>query len=406
MRRGIVAALMLLGMGMVARSAAPPPAALPAVSPRVWFLPLLLREETHVYCLPLITGGPERSASALALASPTAAASPTSAPAPSPDPAGCANLVHRQGDRLLLDGQPFVLMGVKAFSLMDPALPEAEIHKLLDAIAGWCATAIRIWVFPGADLDRFQRVLDLAAPRGLRFVVTLQDYYHYKDARWFSTFYKEKDLPHIQRLVTRFRDRPEIAVWEVMNEPWCGANNEFSDPHCYRILQAWAEDTTGLIRRLDPCRPISLGTMGVRHTPLEAEAFRRLHTIDTVDIVSMHRVPQDWYTHPQELDIARELGKPVMIGEVWVMAYKENCSPISGDAVRQRAERLDQDMRKALELGVDGYLLWNFAPGLVTSKDGQTRFFCGVNDYFRDDPVGPLMRALPIRRPAVRPSTP
>jgi len=51
-------------------------------------------------------------------------------------------------------------------------------------------------------------------------------------------------------VVGRFRDRPEVAIWEVMNEPWCGAQGEVEDPKCYAVLQAWAEDTTGLIRSL------------------------------------------------------------------------------------------------------------------------------------------------------------
>jgi len=301
----------------------------------------------------------------------------------------------------MLGGQPYVFVGLNATSLMDEGLPEAELPAILDTLQSWGVTMLRIWVKPGWDLDRLERLLDLSQPRGIRYVVTLQDYYHYKDLRWFSTYYVTEDLPHIELVVTRFRDRPEIAIWEVMNEPWCGASGEVDDPDCYRILYAWAVETTGLIKQLDPCRPISLGTMGARHLPIEHQAYRDLGAIETVDLLSMHRVPGDWYTEPLELDIARELGKPIMLGEVAVLGYSENCEQLGSFVVPDRARLLESDMHRALELGVSGYLLWDYAPGAVRGLDDKLRYFCSVYGYFANDPIGPVIRALDIPRVAI-----
>lgn len=402
MKRSVLAVLLLVVVGLIAPGATPPP--------RSYLrLPLIMKGSLYRYHLPLAAWPPEepvaQGGSALpATATPTPAPTATPLPAaPPPDPSRCANLVYREGERLMLNGEPFVFVGINAISLLDPGLPERELPKIMDDIAGWGATMIRIWVRPGDDLDRFERILNLAGPRGLRFVVTLQDYYFYKTSGWFRTHYKTEDLPHIERVVTRFRGRPEIAIWEVMNEPWCGAQGEVGDPNCYRILQAWAEDTTAFIRRLDPCRPISLGTTGVRNTDLERQAFRQLHTIDTVDIVSMHRVPHDWYLDGAELKIAHELGKPIFLGEVYELGYNKDGTQISGDVIRKRAQKLDKDMRKALELGVDGYLLWDYSIGTIIDDRGNRRHFYGVYGYEASDPVGPVIRSLPIPRvPVVR----
>jgi hypothetical protein len=373
-----------------------PTVALPATPPQA-LLPLIVAQRTATA---LHTAPPLASTRTDDLAARPVHTTGTPTPPPA-TPDLCAAQVRRVGDHLELNGAPFVFVGVNAIALMDEGLPESELPGILDTLQSWGVNMVRIWVKPGWDLNRLERLLDLSTPRGIRYTVTLQDYYHYKDLRWFSTFYLTEDLPHIEQVVTRFRDRPEIAIWEVMNEPWCGASGEVEDPGCYRILQAWGEETTALIKRLDPCRPVSLGTMGARHLPIEHEAYRALSALATVDILSMHRVPGDWYRDPVELEIARELDKPIMLGEVTVLGYSASCEQLGPFVVPDRARLLDTDMHKALELGVDGYLLWEYAPGTVTGPDGQVRHFCSVYGYLSNDPVGAVIRKLEIPRPPI-----
>ena len=54
---------------------------------------------------------------------------------------------------------------------------------------------------------------------------------------------------------------------------------------------------------------------------------------------------------------------------------------------RSVTERVKDDLRQALEDGVDGYLLWDFAAGRVETPDGGTRDFCSVFGYELGDPV-------------------
>jgi len=352
------------------------------------------------------TACPEPGEGATATTAPAATETATSAvtdtPTPKPAPTdACPHLVRRQGENLVLNGEPITFVGINATLLMSPVVPDHAVTSILAELSDWGVNLVRFWVWPGSDMNRVRHILDEGGARRIRFVVTLQDYYYYKDVTWFADKYRTEDLPHIEKMVTEFRDRPEIAIWEVMNEPWCGGNNEADDPNCFRVLEAWARDTTGLIRRLDPCRPISLGTSWERFTPVEKEGYRWLQSIDTVDIVSLHREAENWYNYPSEINLAHELGKPVMIGEIWEWAYADACKQRYDGVLNDRAAKLDKDMHKALEMGVDAYLLWDYAAGPFPEGSDNPQYFCGQNSYWSGDPVAGVIRALPIPRPEV-----
>ena len=84
--------------------------------------------------------------------------------------------------------------------------------------------------------------------------------------------------------------------------------------------------------------------------------------------------------------------KPVMIGEVWSQAYKENCRPLSTTATQERAAKIEADLARSTEYGVDGYLLWNYSHGAVM-KEKSKEYFCSTYGYFEGDPVFPLLGA-------------
>ncbi len=178
-------------------------------------------------------------------------------------------------------------------------------------------------------------------------------------------------------------------MWELMNEPNCSGDSSGACPdHLWR----WAKVTSEAIKALDPCRPISLGT--IRVDPTE-EQFKRLHALETVDVVSIHKYASAWWE--KEIAVARELNKPVLIGEVFAEAYDESCRHAFDRAPEKRAAVVAADMARAWAEGVDGYLLWQYAHGAVRIGD-RIQYFCGKYDYFQDDPVWPLLKAAPVSR--------
>lgn len=306
----------------------------------------------------------------------------------------CRGMVRRVGENLELDGQPFLFVGVNVSYLAAPEFPQSEVELLLATLANSGVTVVRIWVKPDSDISRLSYILDLGRQHHLRFIVTLQDYYFWKDARWFKTTYREVDLPHVRALVSQFADRPEILMWELMNEPGCG-NDDWS-PNCTEAVYEWAKALSVEIKALDPCHLVSVGTVGTGWIEAEEDLFRRVNALPTVDVVSVHR--PTYRGCEAELRIAHELGKPVFYGEVYHQAYKENCRPLNSNALDERAVVIAEDLRRAWENGVDGYLLWDYAYGALERPDGQIQYFCGIYGYAADDPAWEVLRRAPVTR--------
>lgn len=299
--------------------------------------------------------------------------------------------VTAQGARLVLDGKPYYFLGVNASYLMLPYFPEREIEPVLAYLAGTGGVnVVRFWIEPGQSLDRLERVLDLGRKYGLRFVIALQNYYFYKDQNWFATHYKEIDLPHVRAVVSRFRHRPEVLMWELMNEPGCGPEN--GSQECCDHVYRWAQEVSALIKQLDPYHLVSVGTMFRGWTKAEQDNYERLHALTTVDVVSIHRSMGE--TAKGEMRVAEALNKPVFVGEAYYQAYDEGCRLLSGSVLQERARFLAQDLEWSFSHGLDGYLLWQHNPGRVILEDGKTQWFCDVYSYLVGDPVYPLFKTF------------
>lgn len=298
--------------------------------------------------------------------------------------------VTRAGEGLEVDGRPYRFVGTNVSFLAGPFFPESKMAEVMSQLAELNVMVVRVWVEPWCDLTRLSRLLDLGNRHGIRFIVTLQDFYGQLDGGWFRGRYQDVDLPHIRNIVPLFADRREILMWELMNEPICPEGDSGRD--CWEALVRWAEVTSAEIKRLDPRHLISAGTLDARFDPLAEEAFRQVSSLPTIDVVSVHRpaggLPET------ELTIARQLGKPIFFGEVQLRGHDANCQPLSSDALLSRAQRIAADLDQSLQAGVDGYLLWQYAYGPV-DMGSHIQYFCGELDYYGDDPVWEVLR-LPL----------
>jgi endo-1,4-beta-mannosidase len=187
--------------------------------------------------------------------------------------------------------------------------------------------------------------------------------------------------------VPRFAERPEIVMWELMNEPTCPA--EDADRACWDALYRWAQTTSLEIKRLDANHLVSAGTQRAGFEPQAIEAFRRIHALPTIDIVSVHGQAGKLEQGERKLEraIAEELGKPIYFGEVYRHGMDDHCRALPEATLRERAAAIASDIDQLAATRVDGYLLWQFAYGTVEREDGTRQHFCGVYDYGEDDPV-------------------
>jgi len=312
--------------------------------------------------------------------------------AASPSPGSPPGFVTRWGENLQLDGRPYTFVGTNVSYLAGPFFPEEKMEEVISFLAATGADVIRVWVEPACNLDRVERMLDLGHKYEVRFILTLQDFFGEKDGYWFKAKYLTKDLPHIRNIVPRFADRPEVLMWELMNEPTCPSKD--SNRSCWDALYRWAQVTSREVKRLDPHHLVSVGTQRAGFDDLAVDTFRRVHALDTIDIVSVHGQGGKLSEGERkgEIGIAHELGKPIYFGEVYIRGYNKQCQPLPGNALQRRAQAIAADIPQSREAGVDGYLLWQYAYGTV-GTGSNIEYYCGVFDYSADDPVWKVIEA-------------
>jgi len=298
-----------------------------------------------------------------------------------------SGFVTRTGEALQLNGQPYTFVGANVSYLASPFFPAECMEGVIATLAARGVQVIRVWAEPWCDLDRVEAMLDLGSQYGVRFILTLQDFFGRTDGFWFKEEFKTKGLPHIHNIVPRFAERPEILMWELMNEPTCPAQD--ADRACWEALYNWAQVTSQEIKTLDPNHLVAAGTQHAGFESRAVETFRRIHALPTIDLVSVHGQAGklDQGEREQERAMAHELGKPIYFGEVYRRGMDEDCRLLSQAMLDERATAIAGDLKRLAATGIDGYLLWQYAYGAVEREDGSTQHFCGVYDYADADPV-------------------
>ena len=311
-----------------------------------------------------------------------------------PSTAAQTTFVKVNGPDFVLNGEPYRFVGVNASYLAGPFFPEEEALPMIPALAARGVQVVRIWVEPWCDPDRLERLLDLGGQHNLRFIVTLQNFFAQLDGNWFRGRYESVDLPHIRNLVPRFAGRPEILMWELMNEPTCPSGDEGAD--CWDALVRWAEVTSSEIKSLDANHLVSVGTQRSDGRETSLLAFQRLHSLPSIDVISAHcsvgSLESDGLVG--ELAIARELGKPMYLGELFYVGQDESCIPLGEEVLQQRARAVEQDLVLSRELGIQGYVLWEYAYRGGVDMGSHLQYFCSVFGYYDDDPVWQVFRQV------------
>jgi len=268
----------------------------------------------------------------------------------------CANKVHREENKLVRNGEEIRLIGVNATWLTRGSdFPEEKQDEVLSFLSKY-VNCIRVWVLPGADLDKLERLLDLGAKYDLMFGITFETFQELPEyARfgqtWFDKGYKQTYLPFVNETVSRFKGSPQIAFWQLMNEPnpwgwpwgWKGSG--------IKIFERWIKDVAAEIRAIDPCHPISIGLISVDKIGSNVKPdkwFKEIHTSTEADLVTAHVHKQDG---EKEIDLANEIDYPIVLTEVWFDRTSN---------VEKRRDWVLEFAEKRLDEGLDGLLLWQF----------------------------------------------
>ena len=294
----------------------------------------------------------------------------------------------REGD-IFLGKEIFSPRGVNSYDLA--YREKEEIEKILSDLSRAGVDTVRFWMFgdgftdgfqPSAGMmneERFKRVdfiIASAEKYNMRVIPTLVnnwDEYGGKKQylKWTGKpenkeglFYTDKEINnlfknYINTVVTRknsitgrpYSEEPAILAWDIANEPRAinGNNQEF-------IL--WAKDISKYLKSRDNNHLIMIGVE--KNDPMGGVC-----AIESVDICSLHLYlshdGKELYDNlgkikdftDSQLDIAKKIGKPIIVGEVGVSKSENIFKQDSLDLIIYATDLFRGS-------NYNGYLIWNW----------------------------------------------
>ena len=143
--------------------------------------------------------------------------------------------LYREGRQLMLNGKPYRCVSFNSFQLCgcghDYELFTDEQTEALFASLPDNAI-VRTWATP-AFHHRTDYLVRLAEKYDIKLILSLGDGRSGcgdfdgapdgdgsgKTQEWYERGFRDKYLPHVIEMTTRYKDSPAIAMWEIINEP-------------------------------------------------------------------------------------------------------------------------------------------------------------------------------------------
>lgn len=122
------------------------------------------------------------------------------------------------------------------------------------------------------------------------------DYVNY--AADFSRDKKAQNLFYdfVKKIVSRtntvnglpYKEQKSIMSWQICNEPRPFAKDNFDS------FYDWVTKTAKLIKSIDPNHLVSVGSEGIYGCEKSEELYRRIHSVDDIDYLTIHIWPVNW----------------------------------------------------------------------------------------------------------------
>lgn len=332
-----------------------------------------------------------------------------------------------------MNSKPFRFIGANVYELAN--VDSGITLKIIEDSAAMGFKVLRFWLFenktiPG-QIKKLNEICDAVNPYGIKLIISLADKWGYLqnykiDEIWYKEGFRADYIKYITAITGEFKDRDEIMIWELINEP---------ESDNFEVFYEFAKSASSEIKKVNSNHMLSVGTVGgvgdkfgSYFSIFKKGNFRKLYSLETLDAVSLHdysydsgiferldvlyrfkgelkkagrysgvgrvtEIPFAWidkyflnkgklFRFPltlrwlwsiynnRDIKLAGKLKKPVYIGEV---GFKKKPG-------RDRLKILELDIRKKLNKGVGGYMLWSFESG-GWNKDGHDYGF-GTGEGF------------------------
>ncbi|HKU42504.1 MAG TPA: cellulase family glycosylhydrolase [Polyangiales bacterium] len=303
----------------------------------------------------------------------------------------------RRGRELYYDDKPYKSVGINAFGMAGCETGRAYTQTQMDSYFSSLRprALTRAWAFQAQGIAGVERMVRSAEAHSQFLILSLADGRGYcaeedgrvadegsgKRASWYADGYKARYLPWLEMVVTRFKDSPAIALWELVNEP---GGDGTTDQAMRRFFDAAA----ARIKAIDKNHLVMSGSQAEYVAGTGDFAF--VHAGPDIDAASLHEYDYDdsngrivsQHLRPV-LNAMKSLDKPLLITEVGIRAAASgDCRDYSArrNAFKQKFDAyMPQD-------GVAAVLVWSWVP--------RQRSGC-VYEVSNNDPLMELLSSYP-----------
>ena len=276
--------------------------------------------------------------------------------------------VIRSGTELTLNGTPYKFSGANQYYLFYKS--QKMVDDVIEKAAAMGLNSIRTWGFCDGCTDKggfvFQKeagvydentfkkmdyIIAKASKHSIRLVIPFVNNWDdmggmsqytkwsmgYQDHDKFYTDPRSKEIYKnyvsyfLNRVNTitgiKYKEDPTILMWELTNEMRNRSDRSGS------VVTAWVKEMADFVKSVDSNHLLSTGMEGFMaenlngdyaHNGFEGTDFVAAHSIDSIDVASIHLYPDHWgFSESQSLDWIQEhirkskkiIGKPVYLGE-------------------------------------------------------------------------------------------
>lgn len=208
------------------------------------------------------------------------------------------HFVKNTGGRFTIDDKPFRFVGANVYELANVSADTARKMIADAAEAGF--TVLRFWLFenkPVAEqIKKLNEICDAVCPYGMKLIISLADKWGYLqnykiDEAWYEGGFRSSYIPYIKGVTSALKERDEIMMWELINEPESAGFETF-----YNFVKEAASEFKSVNRN----HLLSVGTVGGigdKFGPVfsvfDKNNFRKLYELETLDAVSLHDYSYD-----------------------------------------------------------------------------------------------------------------
>ncbi len=321
-----------------------------------------------------------------------------------------AGVISRNGSQLVLDGKPYFYVGFAAPQISTlwsvnwgcgKQTSDAELEAFMSGLPKnslLSVTAMQAMAFNNKttfalDFTPIDRIMNAALRHGHRLNLGLASQSgdcsdgHWKDAAWYAGGYKKRfndDGRNLERLsfwdylhviVARYRAHPALGMWGLVGEPESSnCAKGFRGAACYgrltcpknagAVLRTFYDVVGAELKKVDPVHLLMSGTIGSSQCGTFGADYANLHASPAIDLVEIHEYDADDEAmpagHADAATLARQLGKPVIVGENGIRAG----SASGCKTAAQRRDALAQKISTHFIAGYQGYTIWQWSPAV------------------------------------------